>query len=855
MDNAGEQAMTSEKKPGFSYKIGHRLYAGFGVIVALMVIAIASTLWLVSDIKRTTDRISGLRAPTASASATLTTDIQASLAALRGWMLTGNAAFKVDRRVVWDQIDETAGTMDVLSQRWTNPDNVAVWNEFKLVLGEFRVAQDLIEATANSAAEQPAVEILVNDAVPRAAVMVESITAMIDDELNNQGNASLGGNRVEILGMMADVRGSLGLGLASIRAYLLTGDGEFVETFTTLWAKNERRFRDLTQLRGSLSPAQQDQLTKFTRARAAFYTLPAQMFDIRGSEQWNMANYQLVSEAAPRANTLLTLLLGPRDEQGVRHGGMVENQAMLQARDISHAARSMADLTMLQETFLVLGIVIGAGIAFLTTRSIVGPVTGITAAMGTLARGNTGHDIPGLTRDDEIGEMAHALEVFKQTALAKQEADRQMAESASAQEARGKQEREDARFQADIEGAVTAARAGDFSQRVDTNGVEGMMGELGNGMNQLLDTVDHGLSEAVDVMAGLARGDMAKRMTGDYQGSFLQLKNDSNRMAQTIGDIVGDIVTATGSVRTSTNEINTGATDLASRAESQAASLEETAAAMEQISATVKTNAENAASANALATTTRGMAEKGREVVSQTVMAMSNIRESATEISDIVATIEAIAFQTNLLALNAAVEAARAGDAGKGFAVVASEVRTLAQRSGDAAKTIKSLIGKSTEHVAEGDRLVADTDKALSDILEDVRNVAKKVEEISEASTEQTTGVEEVSVTVNQMDEITQQNATLADRSAAAARSLTEQSQKLVDLVGFFSIPEMAGNNKHGDIASSDQAQDQQAWTDDAKAEATQVSDITWSSSNASATPAPAADQPALSVNSSWAEF
>jgi methyl-accepting chemotaxis protein len=219
---------------------------------------------------------------------------------------------------------------------------------------------------------------------------------------------------------------------------------------------------------------------------------------------------------------------------------------------------------------------------------------------------------------------------------------------------------------------------------------------------------------------------------------------------------------------------------------------------------------------------------------------MANIRESSTEIGDIVSTIEGIAFQTNLLALNAAVEAARAGDAGKGFAVVASEVRTLAQRSGEAAKTIKNLIGKSTGHVEAGERLVGDTDAALTEILEGVRNLARTVEEIADASKEQTTGVEEVSSTVSQMDEMTQQNASMADRSAAAARGLTEQSETLVELVRFFNTGDASGSSSGARIGAD---RNRQAWDRDAKTE-----------TEAARKPAPA-PRPALAGNGTWGEF
>jgi len=392
-------------------------------------------------------------------------------------------------------------------------------------------------------------------------------------------------------------------------------------------------------------------------------------------------------------------------------------------------------------------------------------------------------------------------------------------------------------FAAQTGQVISAARAGDFSARVEVSDDDVNRTAAADGINQLCANVEGFLQDVGQALGGLSRGDLTSTVKGSYEGQLDDIARNVDTTAKEIERLVGKIIHATGDINRASSEINTGATELSTRAESQAASLEETAAAMEEISATVKTNAENVVEANSLAEATRGQAEKGREVVSETVQAMADIRESATEISDIVATIEAIAFQTNLLALNAAVEAARAGDAGKGFAVVASEVRTLAQRSGDAAKTIKSLIAKSTDNVAAGDRLVADTDKALSEILTSVRNVASTIEAISEASTEQTTGVEEVSATVSQMDEITQQNASMADRSAAAARSLTEQSATLVDLVGFFKTE--AGSGAGSGATGADH--DRQIWEDDARDDA-----------DAARRPAPPA---AHAANGNWAEF
>ncbi|MEM6904861.1 MAG: methyl-accepting chemotaxis protein, partial [Pseudomonadota bacterium] len=237
-----------------------------------------------------------------------------------------------------------------------------------------------------------------------------------------------------------------------------------------------------------------------------------------------------------------------------------------------------------------------------------------------------------------------------------------------------------------------------------------------------------------------------------------------------------------------TREIATGATELSGRTESQAASLEETAATMEEMTASIKANAESADRAKSISSDAAARATRGGEVVEETVTAMGLIETGSGKISEIITVIDSIAFQTNLLALNAAVEAARAGDAGKGFAVVASEVRTLAQRSAEAAKDITQLISESTRQVSDGVQLVNRTGEALREIVEAVDAVAGTVEEISAATREQSTGVSEISASVSQMDQMTQQNSTMAEGSASASKSLETQGVELANLLGFFKV-------------------------------------------------------------------
>jgi methyl-accepting chemotaxis protein len=274
-----------------------------------------------------------------------------------------------------------------------------------------------------------------------------------------------------------------------------------------------------------------------------------------------------------------------------------------------------------------------------------------------------------------------------------------------------------------------------------------------------------------------------------------QIATAVSAMATRVRETIGEIKQSALEVNSASGEISTSTTDLSQRTEEQAASLEETTAAMEEISATVKKSAENADQANKSASQAREVADQGGQVVAKAVTAMAKIEDSSRKISDIIGVIDEIARQTNLLALNAAVEAARAGEAGRGFAVVASEVRSLAQRSSQAAKDIKELITSSNGQVQEGVELVNHAGTALNKIVESVKEVAELVSDIAQASTEQATGLEQINKALMQMDEATQQNAALVEENAATAKALETQAQSMDEQVAFFRIDEAVAVN------------------------------------------------------------
>jgi methyl-accepting chemotaxis protein len=296
------------------------------------------------------------------------------------------------------------------------------------------------------------------------------------------------------------------------------------------------------------------------------------------------------------------------------------------------------------------------------------------------------------------------------------------------------------------------------------------------------------ISEAVRVAETVAAGDLTAVIHVAGRDETGQLLTALQTMCTNLTRIVREVRESSDSISTGSTEIAAGSADLSQRTEEQASSLEETAAAMEELTATVQRSADSARSATALASAASAVATRGGGVVAEVVSTMTDISASSRKISDITGVIDGIAFQTNILALNAAVEAARAGEQGRGFAVVAGEVRTLAQRAATAAREIKVLIGESVSRVEAGARLVDGARGTMDDVVKHVQEVAALISEIGTAADQQSQGIGEVNTAVNQLDEVTQQNAALVEESAAAAESLSHQARRLTEVVGTFRL-------------------------------------------------------------------
>ncbi|MFC4670118.1 methyl-accepting chemotaxis protein [Seohaeicola nanhaiensis] len=533
--------------------------------------------------------------------------------------------------------------------------------------------------------------------------------------------------------------------------------------------------------------------TLLTTYRTAFQTFAAEalQLDDRGS-----AVSQRYSQTEPLVETLR------RDID------------MGTARTIDEGENMQQRLILVGSIAMAILLLVYVSMALAAARAIARPLQNLRHVVEQLARGDLDVATPA-TRIAEVGAISQSLDVFRDTARARQnlerETARQTAEAAErdrlqkqreAEEVARKQRETEARnaeieanrlaersAAAEIAEVVDACAKGDFSRRLRTDDKSGVFAQLCQGLNAVGQAAESGLSGVSQVLEQLARGDLTGRMAGHHQGVFAEIAERLTTTTSTLAATVARIAENSGTVDSSASEISTTMNDISRRSEMTAASLEETAAALDELSGSVKSTASGAQTMQEAVSAARREAQDSVVVAGETVAAMKSIEDSSRQISMIVDVIDQIAFQTNLLALNAGVEAARAGDAGRGFAVVASEVRALAQRSSDAASEITSLIAASTRNVATGVTSVSRTRDALSRILDSVQTVTDQVSTIVEATSRQSGGIAEINASMGKIDQATQQHVGLFEQTTAATQQLRDVSRELATAIRHFRVP------------------------------------------------------------------
>ena len=515
----------------------------------------------------------------------------------------------------------------------------------------------------------------------------------------------------------------------------------------------------LPRYRAKLKRLHQDYDTRlaYWKAHAPPSDIATDLFgdlDRGGQTFWRIAETQLLPAAEAGDMAGMTTAGAALDQAYDMHRDAVDRLVPKLADDVAGAeARAKTAIRFSRILTLGVGVLLGVGAMLalrLLSNRVVRPIEAITGYMMRLASGDYEREPPFVDRSDEIGEMAQSVAVFREGVL-----ERRALRVAQ-------EEREKLAHEAELR--TLEERAAQDQQRAEV------------------------VAAVADGLSRVARGEMTCRLDQRFPAEYETLRGDFNAAVAALDGVLATIAQATSSVRTGSTEIAVAADDLSRRTEQQAASLEQTAAALEQITATVKGAAAGASEARSFVAEARKGAAHSTQVVEEAVAAMSRIAESSGQISRIIGVIDEIAFQTNLLALNAGVEAARAGEAGKGFAVVASEVRALAQRSAEAAKEIKGLITASTTHVETGVDLVSRTGETLSVIVEQVAHIDELIERISHGAREQATGLTEVNVAINQMDQMTQQNAAMVEETTAAAHTMRGSASQLAEEIARFTV-------------------------------------------------------------------
>ncbi|MHB8285819.1 MAG: HAMP domain-containing methyl-accepting chemotaxis protein [Caulobacteraceae bacterium] len=536
---------------------------------------------------------------------------------------------------------------------------------------------------------------------------------------------------------------------------LVSGAGELNETVATIkrledaYDKSSGPLDELMASGLGVTPDETAILASIKETQAKGLPMIADVIRLQKAGQAEAAKSLLMGEARPMFRVWLKQINQFIDLEEAKN------------KEIGAQARALASgFLWLNLAICVTALIVGVAIAVWSTLAVK-PLSDLTGVMRKLASGDLAVTIPSLQRNDEVGEMAGAVKVFKDAGL----------ENIQLVQANA-----DARKLADGDRAareVTAAEAAKTQAMV-------------------VESIAAGLDQ-------LSQGNLLYRLTEAFPQEYEKLRADFNAAMTTLQDTMKMVSENALGIHTGVDEITSASDDLSRRTEQQAASLEETAAALDQITATVRRTAEGSRHAQAVVGSAKADAEHSGQIVEKAVGAMNGIEKSSLEITQIIGVIDEIAFQTNLLALNAGVEAARAGDAGRGFAVVASEVRALAQRSAGAAKEIKTLISSSGQQVQEGVKLVDETGRALGRIVRQVAEINGVVAEIAASAQEQASALNEVNSAINQMDQVTQQNAAMVEQSTAATRHLAEETDGLTKLMNKFQLGQARQRVAHTD--------------------------------------------------------
>ncbi len=656
-----------------------RLIFGFSALCLLLAGVVGITIIKVSSVNHATDRTVNLRVPTAMAASDMVASVYASLASLRGFLVTGNDVFKTERAQVWNQIRTGGAEMDRLSTHWTQEQNKLDWQAAKPLLDELRGAQEKAEAIAHTLDEQPAAKILATEAAPLAKMILAQATSIIDHE----STIASTDQRKSLLIGFADMRGSMAMAIGAIRGYLLTGNVSFKTEFEELWATNQLKIDALTKRRSEMTAEQQTAFDALVAARAKFAPLPQKMFDIRASDRWNMAQWFLTNEAAPRANKLLDIFAGAKDTGGVRSGGMVSRQQQNLRIDGAEVLAETSFLMTLLWVLLGAAIGVAATVVYLTNRSIVPPILNMVAAMGQLAGGNHAIEIPATDKKDEIGLMARAVLVFKENMIKARELAEKEAEAIKVRVARAARVNDlTEKFDQDVSMVLKSVASASTELQTTASSMTATAEETNSQATAVaaateeastnVQTVSAAAEELTSSITEISRqvaqsADVARKAVAEADRTNTTVQNLSGEATK-----IGDVVKLISEIASQTNLLALNATIEAARAgeagrgfavvASEVKSLaEQTAKATEQISAQISSIQSSSGEAvNAI----EGITATINQISEITSAIAAAVEEQSSATQEIARNVQQAAVGTNEIATNVSGVQQAAGDTG-----------------------------------------------------------------------------------------------------------------------------------------------------------------------------------------------